>query len=165
MKQYRTKNVIVRCGADLFLPLACVFGGYVVFHGSTSPGGGFQGGVLISSAILLIYLGHGAGETRQSVSQLMLHNSETMAEIVYILIAMLGVFTGTSFCFNFIFLGRQMETSMLMNDAVGFHVTTGLIGLLLLMLSTLKPREEEEALDFFAAGQQKEEEGKEEPKC
>ena len=43
----KKKNVIVRCAADLFLPLACVFGCYVVFHGNTSPGGGFQGGVLL----------------------------------------------------------------------------------------------------------------------
>ena len=51
----KKKNIIVRCAADLFLPLACVFGCYVVFHGNTSPGGGFQGGVLIASAILLVF--------------------------------------------------------------------------------------------------------------
>ena len=59
MKTYKKTHAISRCASDLFLPLACVFGCYVVLHGSTSPGGGFQGGVLVASAILLVYLGYG----------------------------------------------------------------------------------------------------------
>jgi multicomponent Na+:H+ antiporter subunit B len=143
--KFRKKNVIVRCAADLFLPLAFVFGCYVVFHGNTSPGGGFQGGVLIASAILLVYLGHGAGQVKHSFSEHLLHSSETIAEILYVFIALLGVFTGLNFCFNFVFAGRQMETSVLMNDAVGYHVCAGITCLLMMMLSTLKPDRDETA--------------------
>ena len=133
----KKKNVIVRCAADLFLPLAAVFGCYVVFHGNTSPGGGFQGGVLVASAILLVYLGHGAGQVKGSFSERLLHSSETIAEIMYVLIALLGVFTGLNFCFNFVLFGKQLETSVLMNDAVGYHVMAGITCLLIMMLSTL----------------------------
>jgi multicomponent Na+:H+ antiporter subunit B len=52
MKTFKKKPVIVRSAADFFLPLACVYGAYVVLHGHLSPGGGFQGGVLIASATL-----------------------------------------------------------------------------------------------------------------
>ncbi|MCC8129332.1 MAG: hypothetical protein LIO51_05285 [Clostridiales bacterium] len=136
------KDVIVRCAADVFLPLACMFGCYVVFHGSSSPGGGFQGGVLIASAILLVFLGHGGSQVKDSFSSRLLHSSETIAEIMYVVIALLGVFTGLNFCFNFVFAGFEMETSILMNDAVGYHVMAGITCLLILMLGVLDPEEE-----------------------
>ncbi|MCD7888041.1 MAG: hypothetical protein LUG44_10615 [Clostridiales bacterium] len=136
-RTYRRKNVIVRCGADMFLPLGCVFGCYVIFHGNTSPGGGFQGGVLVASAILMVYLGHGGSGVKDSFRATLLHSSETVAEIMYVLIALLGVFTGLNFCMNFVFAGHQWETSILMNDVVGYHVMAGIICLLIAMLNTL----------------------------
>lgn len=141
--KYRTKNVIVRCAADLFLPLACVFGCYVVFHGHLSPGGGFQGGVLIASAILLVFLGHGSSKVKDSFNYHLLHSSETIAEIIYVVIALLGIFTGLNFCVNFVFAGQQAETSMLMNDAVGYHVMAGITCLLIILLGTLDPDSDE----------------------
>ena len=141
--KFRKKNIIVRCAADLFLPLACVFGCYVVFHGNTSPGGGFQGGVLIASAILLVFLGYGGGRVKGSFSERMLHSSETVAEIMYVVIALIGIFTGLNFAVNFVFAGHRFETSNLMNDAVGYHVMAGIACLLILMLSTLEPDEDQ----------------------
>ena len=38
----KRKNIIVKCAADLFMPLAAMFGIYVIMHGDSSPGGGFQ---------------------------------------------------------------------------------------------------------------------------
>lgn len=141
-KKLKRKSVIVKCASDLFLPLACVFGCYVVFHGSTSPGGGFQGGVLVSSAILLVFLGYGGSKVKHSFSEHLLHSSETIAEIMYVIIALLGVFTGLNFCVNFVFAGHKIETSTLMNDAVGYHVMAGITCLLIMMLSTLDDRDE-----------------------
>ena len=126
----------------LLLPLACVFGCYVVFHGNTSPGGGFQGGVLIASAILLVFLGHGGSKVKGSFSERLLHSSETIAEIMYVVIALIGIFTGLNFAVNFVFAGHQFETSTLMNDAVGYHVMAGIACLLILMLSTLDSDED-----------------------
>ena len=141
--KYRKKPIIVKCASDLFLPLACVFGCYVVLHGSTSPGGGFQGGVLVASAILLVYLGYGGRQVKNAFSERLLHSTETIAEVMYVVIALIGVFTGLNFCFNFVFAGQQIETSTLMNDAVGYHVMAGITCLLILMLSVLDPDEDE----------------------
>lgn len=138
MKTYKKTHVISRCASDLFLPLACVFGCYVVLHGSTSPGGGFQGGVLVASAILLVYLGYGGWGVKRSFNESMLHSSETVAEIMYVVIALVGVFTGLNFCVNFVFAGKQVDTSILMNDAVGYHVMAGITCLLIMMLSVLE---------------------------
>ena len=42
------KNIILKCGADALLPFAIVFGIYVILFGTVSPGGGFQGGVIVA---------------------------------------------------------------------------------------------------------------------
>lgn len=143
MKKYKRKPIVVKCASDLFLPLAGVFGCYVVFHGSSSPGGGFQGGVLIASAILLIYLGYGSQRARKAFSERLLHKTETIAEIVYIVIALLGLLAGLNFCVNFVFGDKVLDTSILMNDAVGYHVMAGIICLLIMMLGVLNPDEDE----------------------
>ena len=47
------KQIIVRCAADKILPFSLVFGIYIILFGTISPGGGFQGGVLVASGALL----------------------------------------------------------------------------------------------------------------
>jgi len=46
----------LRITGYLLLPVTLVAGVYVIAHGYLSPGGGFQGGVVLGSAIHLIYL-------------------------------------------------------------------------------------------------------------
>ena len=50
--KFKTRDIIVRCAADIFMPLTAILGIYVVMHGDSSPGGGFQGGVLVAGALL-----------------------------------------------------------------------------------------------------------------
>lgn len=137
MKKFRTKPVIVRTAADFFLPAACVYGAYVVLHGHLSPGGGFQGGVLIASAILLVFLGYGSLRAKKTFNEHKLHSSETIAEIIYVALGLIGILGGFNFCVNFVFDGLGFDTSVLMNHAVGYHVMGGIICLLTMMLSQL----------------------------
>lgn len=137
MKKFRKKPVIVRTAADFFLPAACVYGAYVVLHGHLSPGGGFQGGVLIASAILLVFLGYGSLQARKTFNEHKLHSSETIAEIIYVALGLIGIIGGFNFCVNFVFDGFGFDTSVLMNHAVGYHVMGGIICLLTMMLSQL----------------------------
>jgi multicomponent Na+:H+ antiporter subunit B len=46
----------LRVTGYLLLPVTLVTGVYVIAHGYLSPGGGFQGGVILGSAIHLVYL-------------------------------------------------------------------------------------------------------------
>lgn len=140
----KKKSVVVRCAADVFLPLAAVFGCYVIFHGNTSPGGGFQGGVLVASAILLVFLGYGLSGVNKTFRYHFLHSSETVAEILYVVIGLVGVIAGLNFCKNFIFSpAAQLESTNLMNDAVGYHVMAGIACLLIMMLSLLSDDDEQ----------------------
>lgn len=145
MKKRKEKDIIVKCAADIFLPLALVFGFYVVLHGDSGPGGGFQGGVLISAGILMIYLGYGSKVMNKVLSLEILRKSEAIAEMLYVILAVGGLVFGTYFCKN-IFVDFPLygtETASLMNDAVGYNVMTGVGCLLLLLLGMLTTGEEE----------------------
>ena len=134
-------GVIVRYGANLFLPLACTFGGYVVLHGDSSPGGGFQGGVLIAAAVLLVFLGYGSQKLSTTFKESFLHSSETVAEIMYVAIGLIGVIVGLDFAANFVIDTFNIETAVLMNHAVGYHVMAGVGCLLIMMLGLLSSTE------------------------
>ncbi|MBP3655583.1 MAG: hypothetical protein J6K32_02690 [Clostridia bacterium] len=134
-------GIIVRYGANLFLPLACTFGGYVVLHGDSSPGGGFQGGVLIAAAVLLVFLGYGSQKLSTTFKESFLHSSETVAEIMYIAIGLIGVIVGLDFAVNMAIDVFNIETAVLMNHAVGYHVMAGVGCLLIMMLGMLSSTE------------------------
>jgi multicomponent Na+:H+ antiporter subunit B len=44
---------ILRAGVDLLYPLLIVVGFYIILHGHLTPGGGFQGGVVLAAAFVL----------------------------------------------------------------------------------------------------------------
>lgn len=51
-------DFIVSRVAKLLIPFILLFGLYVIAHGHHSPGGGFQGGVILAAAYLLLALSH-----------------------------------------------------------------------------------------------------------
>ena len=96
-EKIKVKNVILRCGADSLLPLMLVYMLYIIFHGHLSPGGGFQGGVLMAAVVVMLYLGHGYETTTRVLSANLLHGTEGFASIFYVALAMLGVAVGFQF--------------------------------------------------------------------
>jgi multicomponent Na+:H+ antiporter subunit B len=55
-----TDSPIIHVAARGLSPVILIIGLYVFFHGHYSPGGGFQGGVLMAAAILLLRLALGS---------------------------------------------------------------------------------------------------------
>ena len=136
------KNVIQRCGCDKVLPLALVYVAYIILHGHLSPGGGFQGGILMVAVVLLVYLGHGHEESCRLFLPETMHHAEGAALIFYILIAMVGVLGGSVVCANILGLGGigalfSGGTIFWMGQAVAFDVMTASIVLVLGMLGVL----------------------------
>jgi len=54
----RPAGMILRSGADLLFPLLLVVGLYIVMHGHLTPGGGFQGGVILALTLRRLGLAH-----------------------------------------------------------------------------------------------------------
>ncbi len=144
MENKRTfKNVILRCGADKILPMALVYMFYIILHGHLSPGGGFQGGVLMVGIVTLIYFGHGYETTLKAVHPNLLHGAEGFMSILYVAAAMLGVAYLGNFCQNVFYnignIGDLFSTGtiFIMDTIVGFKVLTGVGVLAVTMLGLL----------------------------
>ena len=148
MNNIRTKNIILRCGADSLLPLMLVYMFYIILHGHLSPGGGFQGGVLMVAVVTILYLGHGYETTTRALSANILHGSEGVASIVYVALAMLGVAVGAQFCQNILYqhgaVGDLYSSGTIfwMNLTVGIKVLTGVGSIALLMISLVNEQAE-----------------------
>ncbi len=143
----KIKRVIQRCGCDTILPLTLVYIFYIILHGHLSPGGGFQGGVLMAAVVILMYLGHGYECTTNALSFGLLHEAEGFASTMYVVLALLGVAVGAQFCQNVLYTyGDPGElyssgTIFWMNLAVGIKVITGIGSITLLMLGVLNSKD------------------------
>ena len=134
------KNLIPRCGSDILLPLMLMYMMYIILHGHLSPGGGFQGGVLMVAVVAILYLGHGYETTARSLSANLLHGSEGLASVVYVALALMGVAVGAQFCQNILYrqgaIGELYSSGTIfwMNVTVGVKVLTGVGSIALLMV-------------------------------
>ncbi|MGH9560768.1 MAG: MnhB domain-containing protein, partial [Terracidiphilus sp.] len=73
---------------------------YIVTHGQLTPGGGFQGGVLMATAALILYLGEGFTVLRNVISHPLTHMLEGAGAAGFLLIGMLALFWGEPFLTN-----------------------------------------------------------------
>lgn len=148
-KNIEVKNVIAKCGADKILLFVLVYMFYVILHGHLSPGGGFQGGVLMVAAIAFMYMGYGYEGTAKCINRGFLHKFEGFASIAYIFFAMLGVLGGAYFCENIIFdhgnIGDLYSSGTIfyMNLTVGAKVLAGVGVLGLSMLGLVAATDDE----------------------
>ena len=62
-------DVIVKTLARLLLPFILAYALYVIMHGHYSPGGGFQGGVILAAGFVLLGVTHGLEKTRRRMSE------------------------------------------------------------------------------------------------
>lgn len=147
-RNINVKNIVLKCAADILCPLALVFGFAVILHGQLSPGGGFQGGVIVASAVLFLFTGYGYRITARTLSANALKKNEAVGASCYVALALVGLTAGAEFCSNIFFpkghLGDFVSggTIMFMNYAVGYKVLTGVGCLLLILMSLLAPDEE-----------------------
>jgi len=58
-KDTAAQSLIVQGSSRILLPMIQLFGLYVIAHGHHSPGGGFQGGVILAAGLILISLAFG----------------------------------------------------------------------------------------------------------
>ncbi len=131
----------------LFVPIL-TFGLYVVAHGHLTPGGGFQGGTVIATALALFLVAFGAKEFKRILGKDFLSAVESIGLLSFGALALLGL--GTAFFANFLansggLFGKSVPvganagifnsagTIPLMNFAVGIEVASALSLVLLLM--------------------------------
>lgn len=100
--QKNEPSIIVKSVARIVFPLAFTYGVYIFVHGHLTPGGGFQGGTIIASSVILIYLGFGTLTIPESFTTAV----ESLAALCFIGLGCIGIFKGGNFLWNAIGLGE-----------------------------------------------------------
>ena len=126
---------IVTSGSKLLFPAIILLGAYVFIHGHLSPGGGFQGGVIIASGFLLMLLAY----ENYSVSHTALSVVESLAGITFAGVGLLGFMHGGTFLQNFLPVGVLNNLFSggvipIIYIAVGFKVGAELTGVIYTVL-------------------------------
>jgi len=107
-----------------------VVGLYVVIHGHQTPGGGFQGGVILATALLLVYLCDTYVVVRRVGPMALIEVAEALGAASLGLLGFAGLLWGVSYLENVLPLGTTGEllsagTIPLASVAVGLAVAGG----------------------------------------
>jgi len=129
-----TSLVVRVTGLGLVAPTILV-GIYIVAHGHQTPGGGFQGGVILATALLLTYLSADYMTMRAVGPTWLIELAEGLGAAGFALIGLGGLVFGSAFFENFLGKGTPGElpsagTIPLSNAAVGLAVTGGFVFML-----------------------------------
>ena len=128
-------SLLVRVtGLGLVAPVILV-GIYIVAHGHQTPGGGFQGGVILATALLLTYLAGDYATMRAVGPTWLIELAEGTGAAGFALIGVAGLVAGEAFFENVLGKGTPGEllssgTIPLSNAAVGLAVTGGFVFML-----------------------------------
>ena len=111
------------------------FGLYVITHGQLTPGGGFQGGVIVATAWLVLYLAGDAATYSRLTPSWAAEALEAAGAASFPLLGAAGLLAGAAYLANVVPLGppptvRSGGLIALLSLATGIAVTGGLVLLL-----------------------------------
>ena len=90
-------DVIVKTVARLLMPFITIYALYVVMHGHYSPGGGFQGGVILAAGFVLLAVTQGIERTRKRMSEKIAVIISSIGLLIYAGIGALCLILGGSY--------------------------------------------------------------------
>ncbi|MEA3471542.1 MAG: Na(+)/H(+) antiporter subunit B [Thermodesulfobacteriota bacterium] len=98
-----SEDIIIRTIARVLVPFIQLYALYVIMHGHYSPGGGFQGGVILGASMILLFITHGYAEM-----------SKKFSENIAVFFSSIGVliYSGIGFL-CLLFLGNYLDYSKL----------------------------------------------------
>ncbi|MCU7814902.1 MAG: sodium:proton antiporter [Candidatus Thiodiazotropha sp. (ex Codakia rugifera)] len=108
---------VLRHGGSMLFPLLMTIGFYIIFHGHLSPGGGFQGGVILAAAFFLPLLARPGAQLHHGTLSLI----EGFAGASFVLIGLIALQQGKAFL-----------QPMLIQDTLGVLLSAGTLPLLYL---------------------------------
>jgi multicomponent Na+:H+ antiporter subunit B len=135
-------TVMVRIIIRSLLPLVLVFGAYILTYGHLTPGGGFQGGMILVGAVMSFYLAYGYNVVRRFEDEA-LDLAEHIGALLYLLVGLVGLAAGAAFLSNVMKGGEQGSLLsggiiLVLNLVVGFKVAAGTLIVLLILLEALR---------------------------
>jgi len=89
------------------VPLILLFGIYVVLHAQLTPGGGFQGGAIIGSGTLLLYLGERYRVWKRLIHPTVFDGVEAVGALIFVFAGLAPMAAGAKFLENTLPLGEM----------------------------------------------------------
>lgn len=111
---------LVRNGAAILFPLISIFAAYIIMNGHLSAGGGFQGGAIIASGLMLLLM----AKPEYTVDHDFLGITESLAGVLYVLAGIAGL----------IFAGGFLDSRMLPLGQFGAFFSAGAIPVISVLL-------------------------------
>jgi multicomponent Na+:H+ antiporter subunit B len=130
-------SLIVRTVVEKAMPFILMYGLYVILHGEVSPGGGFQGGVVIGTAYILYTLVFGLEEGQHQAPPRYITLANTVGPLLFVTAGLWGVVTGYTFLANKVVnltphgeLGTMFGSLslLLINLGIGLAVSSVILG-------------------------------------
>ncbi len=132
---------IVETATNIVIPFMILFGIYMIVHGHLTPGGGFQGGVILGTCVLLMYIVFGIKKQKRILSIF-----ENVGALIFLLIGLVGILFGGVLFSNFVSKGTTGTilsggTIPFINIAIGIKVAGGFAILFFTVLHYIERRE------------------------
>lgn len=134
--EQRPRDVVtsdaVRAAGGVLVPVLLLFGLWVIAFGYITPGGGFQGGVIVSGAPLLVWAAGSYRLFRASSPSTVFDAAEGLGAASYVAVGLLGLASGGAFLYNTLPLGSAGTlasggTIALLNWASGLEVAAAFV--------------------------------------
>ena len=129
---HRSTSDLVRLAGLVLIGPLLVLGFYIVAHGHLTPGGGFQGGVILASGFLLTYAAATHATMRKVRPWVLIEVTGSVGAAGYAAIGLAGLIGGSALFFNVLPLGPVGQifsggTIPLANLAVSLEVSAAFV--------------------------------------
>lgn len=134
-------SIIVKTLAKILAGFIFLYGAYIIIHGHLTPGGGFAGGVILTASFILLVLSFGAADIKEKSSYTFSSIFESLGGLMFLALALLGIFAGTFFFTNILAKGTPLKVLSagiipLANIAIGMKVGAGLLSIFIALAAS-----------------------------
>ena len=102
-------DVILRVTAKLLTPFMLLFAAYVQFHGDYGPGGGFQAGVIVASAVIFYSIVFGLAAGRRLAPDALVEKMLAAGVLLYAGVGLAGIIAGGRYLDYFVLAAAPVE--------------------------------------------------------
>jgi multicomponent Na+:H+ antiporter subunit B len=121
-------TIVIRTVCRVIVPFIQLFGLYVIIHGPVSPGGGFQGGVIVGASIILLALSYDLSTAEAKASHKIRIAMDSIGSLMFAGIGLLALLAGGLFM-DFDAIPLPMPPAevrgimiLLIGVAIGIHI-------------------------------------------
>jgi len=133
-------NFMLKTGSSILAALILVVSFYMILHGHLSPGGGFPGGAMIASAVLLLYLSDDQFRSKIQGFKIL----ESISGSLIVIISLVGLVIGKSYFENFLDAG-----------VIGNLISAGIIPIIYVLIGLKVGSEIASVVDQFLTEEEK----------